>query len=282
MPKARALLGLLLLLSPLARAEPLPQLYPLFEMGIGVAGARFPDYPGSEHSRELYLPFPSVTYRGDLLRAKRDEGIRGRFINNRWLELDLSADGTFQSDSGDNPVREGMPDLENVLEIGPSLILHLSPPEHRDKYQLDLHLAARYAVSTDLSHIDHRGYSLNPFFELKMGSVWRPDDLIMLSLGVKYGNEKLQDYYYQVEQRYQTVQRPYFDATGGQMERSASVAIFFPLRPRLWVFAGLIAADYRDAVNRESPLLRRDQTSSILLGFYWNFYSSAIMVPDAS
>ncbi|MFZ8934192.1 MAG: MipA/OmpV family protein, partial [Bacteriovoracaceae bacterium] len=86
---------------------------PLWELGGGIVRTQFPDYPGSDFNYNITLPFPAAIYRGDILRAERDEGIRGRFWNHKSFELDLSFDGTLPSRSGKpNPKRAGMPQLE--------------------------------------------------------------------------------------------------------------------------------------------------------------------------
>ncbi|MBF0472053.1 MAG: hypothetical protein HQL48_11860, partial [Gammaproteobacteria bacterium] len=107
--RAVCLLSALLFSAPLVATDAengiRPQKYPLLEMGVGVLGVNFPDYPGAAHSRQLMLPFPSLTYRGEVLRSKADEGVRGRFLNDSNIELDFSADGSLASAAKDNRVR---------------------------------------------------------------------------------------------------------------------------------------------------------------------------------
>ena len=50
---------------------------PLWELGVGVAGLRLPDYRGSDQSRGYVLPLPYIVYRGTWLKADRD-GARAR------------------------------------------------------------------------------------------------------------------------------------------------------------------------------------------------------------
>ena len=45
---------------------------PLWELGLGVAAVRFPDYRGSDQTSTYVLPLPFVAYRGRFLRADRD------------------------------------------------------------------------------------------------------------------------------------------------------------------------------------------------------------------
>ena len=55
---------------------------PLWEIGLGVAGLRVPDYRGSDQSRTLWFPVPYLVYRGQWLRADR-EGARAVLLEDR-------------------------------------------------------------------------------------------------------------------------------------------------------------------------------------------------------
>ena len=44
---------------------------PLWELGLGIAGFRFDDYRGSDHTNTYLLPLPFFAYRGPILRADR-------------------------------------------------------------------------------------------------------------------------------------------------------------------------------------------------------------------
>jgi len=249
-------------------------------MGAGLLSVSFPDYPGASHNRQVSFPFPSLSYRGKILRSKADEGVRGRFINSRYVELDFSADGSLASDIKDNKVREGMPDLDTVLEIGPSLIFHLKRPTRSNRLQVDFHLPLRYIFSTDLSSVRQLGVTINPFLNLKVKNLFHHEDLLQFTIGMKYATEGLQDYYYEVTPQYQTAQRPAFDAQPGLMEQAMSLLIFQPITAKkgLWIFGGLIRGNFKHAVNRDSTLLAKDINTSLALGIYYNFYRSSSYV----
>ncbi len=277
-----ALFALLLSANLLAAGadEIEPRRYPLYEMGGGFLTVNFPDYPGASHNRQINLPFPSLTYRGEVLRSKADEGVRGRFINIPGIELDFSADGSLASAAKDNRVREGMPDLDTVLELGPSLIFHLKQPTISNRLQIDLNLPLRYVFSTDLSSARELGVTLNPFLQFQLEHLFHPEDLLQFTFGIKYASEGLQDYYYEVDPQYQTADRPAFDAQAGFMEQSMSLLIYqpLPLKKGLWFFAGLIGSSYKQAVNIDSALLEKDTNTSFAMGIYYNFYRSPAYV----
>jgi MipA family protein len=246
----------------------------LYEMGGGALWVSFPHYPGSGNNRKLFLPFPSVVYRGEVLRASRDEGLRGRFFNHQYLELDLSMDGTFPSKGKHNPEREGMPDLDAVIEFGPRILLHLKRPTENNKFEAQLHFATRYAFSSDIKNWNDRGIALNPFLAAKYEGLFTKDDVYFFSAGAKFASRKLMDYYYGVDQEYERTGRPAYHAKSGFLESSLAFASFYPVKNDIWIFGGLIKSFYSDAANKASPLLSRKTTTTLMVGFYWNFIKS--------
>ena len=118
---------------------------PLWELGLGPGVVEFSDYPGSSAYRTWLIPVPYVRYRGKFLRSDRD-GVRGVFVDVPRVSLNVSLGATVPAHSRGNSAREGMPNLNALLEIGPSIDLHLW---HSDAHsmQLDLRLPARVALT---------------------------------------------------------------------------------------------------------------------------------------
>lgn len=252
-------------------------LKPLWQLGFGGFWASFPDYPGSDFNYKLALPFPTAVYRGEVLRAKRDEGVRGRFINHPKFEIDLSFDGTLpSSDSKKNNRREGMEELDAVLEFGPKLIYHL----YSSSQKLDFHLALRYGFSSDFQKWQDRGMQINPFFTYQIEEVFGSESFFLLSVGGKWSTRKLLDYYYGVDREFATNLRPYYHASSGLLEYSTSAIAHIPLYRNIMLFTGVIQAFYNKAANRTSPLLPKDQTTSVVIGLYIMPWKSDIFVFD--
>jgi len=252
---------------------------PLWELGGGIVRTQFPDYPGSDFNYNITLPFPAAIYRGDILRAERDEGIRGRFWNHKSFELDLSFDGTLPSRSGKpNPKRAGMPQLETVIEFGPKLIIHLL--KTKNKQTLDLNLAGRFAFSTSLKKWQDQGVQFNPFISYKIEDIFTQKSLFMLSYSAKWSSRKLMRYYYQVAPSLETPQRPQYHAKSGLLETSLSALAYYPIYKEVMIFGGIIKAFYDNASNRQSPLLPKDRTTSVVLGIYLTPFKSRVYVED--
>ena len=73
---------------------------PLWEAGAGLSVFHFPDYRGSSHERNYFLPLPYVVYRGDVVKADR-EGLRGKIARTDWLDLNLSLGASLPVHSED-------------------------------------------------------------------------------------------------------------------------------------------------------------------------------------
>ncbi|MCK5072439.1 MAG: MipA/OmpV family protein [Bacteriovoracaceae bacterium] len=260
--------------------NPIIKICPLYELGIGVFHTTFPHYPGAESNRKLTIPFPSAIYRGDILRAKKDEGIRGRFLKSEHFELDVSFDGTFQSSEKHNEARKGMPDLDTVIEFGPKLTWHVLKPKKFSPFSIDMNFAIRYIFSSDIQNWNDRGLAFNPFLSFKYEDLFKDESLLMFSINAKFATQKLHHYYYGVDKIHETNTRPVWHAKSGYMETSTSFATFWPIKWDIWIFGGIIQAFYNNAKNKNSPLHARDETTSIIVGFYWNFLKSKILVID--
>ena len=129
-----------LLLAGLSAGHAFSAEKPLWELGIGMSALSFPDYRGSDESSLFFIPFPYVVYRGTFLKADRD-GIRGAFFDNDRIELNISVGASVPVKSDDNHARQGMPDLQPTVELGPSLDLNLwRTPDRR--YRIEIRMVA--------------------------------------------------------------------------------------------------------------------------------------------
>jgi len=264
----RALLLGTLVLSFSAHAE----LRPEWEIGAGASVFTLPDYRGSDESRGYVLPFPYVIYRGERFRVDR-QGLRGIFFESDRVELNLSLNATPPVDSDDNRAREGMPELEPTLEIGPRLDLTLARDRARE-WSLELRLPLRAAIATDLSHTRHIGYVSYPHLHLftrpvLAGVKWN----LGLQAGPLFATDDYHQYFYGVDAPFATPDRPAYSAGGGY---SGALALASLTRrfPRFWVGAFARYDTLKGAAFESSPLMRRDY--AVMAGFAvaWVFAES--------
>ncbi len=234
---------------------------PLWEIGLGVAGFYLPDYRGASQARGHALPFPVVIYRGERLQADRD-GLRGRLFDTDRIELDLSLGGALPVRSAHNDARRGMPSLDPVLEIGPSLVLRLArSAEHRHGVELRLPARAAYAV-------DGRGlHGVGAAFTPHVRAFWRDAAWnwnVDAAAGPLFASRAFHRYVYGVEPDYATPQRPAYEPRGGYAGAQVTVTVS-GRREALRMLGFLRAEALSGAVYASSPLVRR--STHLIVGF---------------
>jgi outer membrane scaffolding protein for murein synthesis (MipA/OmpV family) len=255
---------------------------PKWEAGIGGTGLYLPDYRGANQSRGYLFPFPYFVYRGDHFRVDR-EGIRGIFLESDRVELDVSLFGTPPVDSSDNDARQGMPDLDATLEIGPVLVFTLARDRRIDyNYRLQLRLPARTAIATDLSHWRNIGWVFYPHLNLDirpefLGGRWN----VGFSAGPLYATQKFHQYFYGVPSQFATPARPAYDAPGGYSGATFIAGISRRI-DKFWVGAYVRYDNLSGAVFDPSPLVKQNYAIAGGIAIAWVFAESGVKVtsPD--
>jgi outer membrane scaffolding protein for murein synthesis (MipA/OmpV family) len=252
---------------------------PLWEAGLGVAALSFPDYRGSSQSRGYALPAPYFVYRGDFLKADR-HGLRGVFFKTERLDLNLSVGASLPVDSSDNRAREGMPDLEPSVEIGPSLDVTMwRSADGRAK--LDLRLPVRAAFTVE----SHSRFIGGQFFPHANVDVHDPLGFAGWNLGVLAGpvftDARYNRYYYEVAAPFATAQRAAYAAPGGGYAGMQFLLALSKRYPRFWIGGFARYDTLRGAVFEASPLVTSRKYVAAGIGISWIFRESAARVPVA-
>jgi outer membrane scaffolding protein for murein synthesis (MipA/OmpV family) len=266
----------LLVAATLCAAPARAELRPEWELGAGATAFSLPDYRGSDESRGYLLPFPYLIYRGEHLRVDR-QGARGVFFESERVEFDISVSGTPPVDSSKNRAREGMPDLDPTLEIGPRLNLILARNADRSK-ALSFRLPVRAVIATDLSYAEGQGVTVYPnltydsrphFFEGR----WR----LGLQAGLLYATSRYHRYFYGVDQAFATSERPAYTAGGGYSGASLTASLTRRFR-KVWVGGFVRYESLQGAVFETSPLVRRDYAFSAGIALAYVFAESETKV----
>lgn len=264
------ILGVLLPSSALCAEKP------LWELGVGVALLRMPDYRGSDKSRNYLLPYPYVIYRGDIFKVDREK-VSGRIFKTDNLLLDVSVFGSVPVRSSKNTARSDMPDLDPTFEIGPSLNVKLleNKPDH---YKVNLVLPVRAVFSTDFSSMRHEGWVFSPRLNFEKEDIIPETGLNLgISAGPMFASSDYHSYYYSVEPEYATASRPAYSAHSGYS--CSTLSIGFNKAYKQLVFNAFASMDYlRGAVYEDSPLVKTKY--SFLYGFTisWIFLTSEKLV----
>ena len=249
---------------------------PLWEVGIAGGGIYGADYPAADEQSVRGLGLPYVLYRGDIFRLGDGSLARGLIIDEGFLDLDISIDASFDADSGDNLARHGMPDLDYLFEIGPQAIFDLGTVAGGE---VTLGIPVRAVFSTDFARIDYRGVIADPELTYERQGIFGAALEFSASLGVAFAQERLQDYFYEVDPGFQTAERPVHDASGGYLGTDLTIGFAWPVTDRLDVFAGSQLSFYDGAANTDSPLLRDRFNWAIGFGLTWSLHESETRVP---
>ncbi len=268
--KLNVLIALNITLMPQAFAKKLP----LFELGVGPGAIYQNYYPGTKDTRLFPLPAIIPIYRGNIIKSD-NEGVRAQLFKNNRLKLDLSADFSLTINSDDVALRKGMPDIDNILQLGPSLKITLSKKSPRT-WLLRLPIRATFAFSDQLRTA---GYTFWPDItylqDLKLvNTPWR----LGLSLGPQFGTSSYHDIFYAVDAPFVTENRAPFKSDSGFAGYRFLATFTSKTRKRI-VSWFLRTSNLSGSVFENSPLV--ETNSEITVGFIYSvllFKSKSMVV----
>lgn len=248
--KGKGIISLLLLGLALVQQTLAAEKLPLWEYGVGLAGWHAPHYLGADQHRGYLLPVPYFVYRGAFLRADR-EGVRGLLFDGDRLDIRLSGGGALPVDSDDNTAREGMDDLDFMLEVGPTLQYQLLDSGDQ-QLRFDLPVRAAFTLGSDF--LNHQGWTANPRFrhELEL-KPWT----ITSTAGLVFSDRRYHGYIYDVGPADVRQGRPQYQSSAGFTASRFSLGV---KRRFGGYFVGAQVSYYNlnGAANDNSPLLRQD------------------------
>ena len=249
---------------------------PLWELGLGVAGLRLPDYRGSDQSRGYLLPLPYIVYRGTWLKADRD-GARALLLDTQRVKVDVSVAASTPTRSSDNTAREGMPNLPAVGEIGPNLNYTIARSV-ANRWRLDLRLPLRAAVTLQRSP-EFIGTTFSPHLNLDLAGVAGGWNLGLLT-GPLFADRKYHEHFYGVDPAYATSTRPAYQAHGGSAGWQALAATSRRFG-NTWVGAFVRYDSLRGASFEDSPLVRSRSAVTAGFGVSWILKTSSELVTSS-
>lgn len=236
---------------------------PLWELGLGIGGLHQPYYVGTEQNRTFAFPVPVPIYRGRVIKSD-DEGVRAELFNSENFKLEFSLDFNLAVDSDDVDLRNGMPDIDSRLQIGPSLEVKLAQNEH-SQWQLNFPIRASIGISGD--GLDESGVTFAPnvtyFRDFDWsGTPWRAG----VALGPQFGSRDYQNLYYGVDQAFATDTREAYNADSGYSGSRLLMTLRSQNRERLWVWF-VRYENINGATFEDSPLVETNDGLSVGLIF---------------
>lgn len=275
MDNKRLLCGLALAWTLATTQAGAAETLPLWEAGAGVGVINFPNYRGSSERQTYVLPVPYLVYRGDFLKIDRQQA-RGVFFKGDRTELDISLNGSVPVRSKDNTVRQGMPDLNPTIEIGPSLKVTLTESKD-EKTELNLRLPVRPVFATDLSTFRNVGWIFQPQLNANLkdavGNGWN----LGLVTGPLFADKSYHQFFYGVDAAYATPSRPVYAASSGYsgFQFIGSISKRFP---KYWAGGYMKYDDLHGATFLNSPLVTRKNAFTAGFAITWIFAESQTKV----
>lgn len=245
---------------------------PLWETGVvGVVG-RIPHYPGSDEYRTYVLPLPFLIYRGEFLKIDR-ESLRGIFWKNSWGELNMSVSGNPPAEH--DRARQGMPDLDPLLEIGPAWRVYLQRGD--DAPELYLQAAVRGVISFDTDNLSPAYQGLRGDLSLQVSGIhpapaspWRFGG----GCGLYASDQQDNSYFYDVTAAQARPDRPAYHSDGGYGGFFLSAYTVRKLTSSISWSAYVRWDNLAGAVFEHSPLVRQENNLILGMALSWTFAQS--------
>lgn len=250
--------------------EALPSKKPKWELGVGLGVLSLPHYRGSDQRSEYAAPIPYVRYNGKRLKVDK-EGGRFFFYNGKDINVDISTAFALPVDSKDNRAREGMTDLDPIIELGPRVEFKLYQSEDKN-IRFRFAMPLRAALATDLSHTQAIGWVFSPYLQLRyFNTGWES----AISVGPTWASEEYHDYFYEVAPQYTTATRPAYNAQAGYSGSRITITLSKRFN-KLWF--GLFAKydNLNDTVFIDSPLIKQNHSYMVGAALSWVFKKSKI------
>jgi len=247
---------------------------PKYEVGVGAIGLSVPNYPGAASNTVRYIPFPWFIYRSDFLHSD-EEGTRAKLINNEHFELGLSGGLNFPIDSNSNSAREGMPDTDILIGIGPALLFRIIDDHDIHKLTAGLGLRVNFSVDDRIGFTE-QGWIVEP--NIRYWAKLTDSITLFSGLSYSYGDEKYNRFFYDVAQEFSTPTRNTYSAEEGTVDIASSLGFSYDHSDELSFFAGHFYSNLTTASNKSSPLVENTHNDGYIVGMRWQFYESDELV----
>lgn len=249
---------------------------PLWEVGVVAGGGRLPDYPAASESHLRGLALPFAIYRGPTFRVGDRGAARGIILDDGTVEFDLGLDASFPVDSNDNDAREGMDDLDFLLEVGPRMTYRVWPQGSTN--ELNLAIATRAVISTDFANWRYQGVSINPSLGYARNELFGLDMRAVATMSPLFGVGGLNRYFYRVADGETLPDRAAFDADDGYVGTEFSAGLSYSILDNVRIFGGVQFGYWDGAANSDSPLHEDTTTYAIGGGLRWSIFESERLV----
>lgn len=232
-----------------------------FTFGLGMSVLSTPSYIGSKKQNLTVLPFPYIEYSGKYLKIDRDR-IYNEFYNKENLQIELSLRGMLPVKSKDT-LREGMPDLDALLEVGPKLTYNIFS-KHDAKINLEIPIRAAFSLGDNF--LEYQGYFSS--FDLNYQNTIFNNYKMNFVAGVGFSDRRINNYYYEVDSKYVTAKRSEYHSKSGYSDFHNTFSI--TKKNKSFWYGAFIKHYYTNlAVYEDSSLM--ETNSSLFSGLAFSY-----------
>ena len=241
-----------------------------WEAGVGLVGVHLPLYPGSSQDAGYLIPFPYLRLESKYLNV--DQGIESNLFRSNKVRFSLSGGLGVPVNSADSVARAGMPDLDLVLQLGPSLDI-IFDKRSQGAREFRLELPVRLAVATDFSSTRGIGWLFEPRLAYESKRKHKAGWAYEYIAGVRFATNDYHGYYYNVDPQFATATRPAYTAPGGYSGVFTDLVASW--RKRSLIYFAWVRYQYLGGVQYEdSPLFEDENYWFLGIGLNWIYAES--------
>lgn len=229
---------------------------PKWDYGIGFGVVQFEQYPAADKYTQLTLPIPTFEYRGKILHADDRDGAQLFLFRSEKIKVEISGFGYPPLESSKNSIRKNMKDLPVLAALGPQLL-------YKPQKWLELILGYFESFSLTTEYQKSSGFAYQARFVLS--HEFDSSFFNRLFLTTRFGSQKLQSIYYDVNPSEQTSERNVFKSREGLL--SQELGYLLQMKKGKWnYYLGGAYTDYSQSRNKKSPLFQSEQAFTFFLG----------------
>lgn len=245
-----------------------------WEIGMGLGHLSSHAYIGSDETISLTTPVPFIKLKTDWFDLS-EGNVKMKWFKDTPFSLGFNFDLGLPVDSSKIALRQGMSDLDPILQVGPMLSYQIQS-NTAVKWQVEVPFL--FASSVDGTNFEGVGWTFTPRLALRLPINKKIDKKkssldLSVSLGPVYGAKKFHQYHYSVSQSDATADRAVYDAEGGYAGYRFNIS-FTKRVDDLWFGMFLRYHNLSGAEFNASPLVAQDDYLLVTFAVSWIFISN--------